>query len=74
MYCQKPQTCIRGTNQVCCMDSRFAFPCTDDVPCVFTLIPCCTVCAYNKVEVGCCKSIKDMQGYREKQNEATAAN
>lgn len=38
-----PTTCIKGTSQVCCADTRCALPCDEDVPCIFNVcfITCC---------------------------------
>lgn len=52
-YCVKPTRCCEGEEQCCCLHYRCAFPCTKDVPCMFTLLPFC-VC-YPKVK--CCASM-----------------
>lgn len=42
-YLVLPQTCIECTRQDCCVESRCAFPCTKNVPCLvsFLGITCC---------------------------------
>merc|ERR1719331_1114130 len=44
----KPTTCVHFQDQCCCLDSRCALPPNHpDVPCLCTLLPCCSV--YPKV-------------------------
>ena len=43
--CIMPTTCVKGTNQCCCCDTRCAFPCDHDVPCVIAF--CFCVCCVN---------------------------
>jgi hypothetical protein len=52
--CIYPTTCCKSISQTCCVDSRCAFPCDDDVPCglaYFGLVCCygwaptCRCCA-----------------------------
>eukprot|EP00392_Amoebophrya_sp_AT5.2_P008638 g8666.t1 len=55
--------------QCCCIDQRMAIPCNDDVPCMFTPLPCC-VCGLNcdlhhRADFGmsgphCCKKVGDI--------------
>ena len=54
--CIYPTTCCKGTSQFCCYDTRCAFPCDHDVPCV--LASCCIVCCYNsKPQCGFCHKL-----------------
>jgi hypothetical protein len=57
--CVVPQTCCLVQQQCFCLDSRIAFPCTKDVPCIFTCLPGCTVCVNWKMNIACCKKFKD---------------
>ena len=57
-YCKSPETCCQQTAQTFCCDSRCALPCTDDVPCVFTLLPFCVVYP----SFACCKDLKHIEG------------
>ena len=43
LECIKPTTCVKMTEQVCCVDMRCAFPCDDEVPCALTVLglTCC---------------------------------
>ena len=63
--CIKPRTCVGCTSQFFCLDERCALPCTEEIPCVFTMLPFCVLCANNpegKLQVGCCKSLKEVMG------------
>merc|ERR1712139_315497 len=57
-YCAMPKTCAQCQSQMCCIDGRCAFPCTADVPCLCTCLPCCVV--YPKI--GCCKKVSSLTG------------
>ena len=50
----------KGVNQRCCCDSRCAFPCDEDVPCVYSLLPFCTCCVNGECNVACCATINDV--------------
>lgn len=56
-FCVMPKTCCQQQQQCCCFDSRCAFPCTEQVPCLYTCLPCCAV--YPKM--GCCKKVKELK-------------
>jgi hypothetical protein len=56
-YCIQPKTCCGGQQQCFCLDQRFAFPCTDEVPCIVTCLPCCTLCAGGQCKMGCCANV-----------------
>jgi hypothetical protein len=43
-FLKYPETLCQSTAQCFCCDQRSALPCTDDVPCIFTCVPFCTVC------------------------------
>lgn len=58
-WCQWPKTCCYCQEQFCFLDSRVAFPCTDNVPCLVTLC-CLTCCADWKMNFGCMKSVGDI--------------
>lgn len=58
-WIQWPKTCCYGQSQVCCLDTRCAFPCTDNVPCIFNIC-CLTLCADWKMNIGCMKSVGDL--------------
>ena len=56
-----PSTCCQTTNQFFCCDSRCAFPCTNEVPCV--LGQCGLICCFNwKCDLKCCAKMKDFKG------------
>lgn len=55
-FCKKPNTCCQMRSQFCCCDSRGALPCTEEVPCIFTCLPGCSV--YPKF--GCCAKVGDL--------------
>lgn len=60
--CIKPTTCVKGANQCFCCDSRCAFPCDDDVPCLFNLLG--ASCCYNfNCSMGCYKKIIDLKSH-----------
>lgn len=52
----KPSTCCQQQTQFCCLDTRCAFPCTEDVPMMCTCLPGCLI--YPKF--GCCAKVKDV--------------
>jgi len=56
LFCVKPTTCCQFQEQCCCLDTRCALPCTNDVPMICTLLPCCVVYP----ACGCCKKVKDI--------------
>lgn len=58
--CISPSTCIKGVNQCCCFDSRCAFPCDKDVPCIVSLLPFCTCCVNWGFKITWCMKIGDM--------------
>jgi hypothetical protein len=62
--CVSPVTCMKGTSQSFCFDSRFALPCDDDVPCLFTLLPFCVAASFYECNVACCTKIKDLKNYK----------
>lgn len=59
-YVVMPSTCIAVTETCFCIDSRCAFPCTDKVPCIFTCLPGCVVCASKELKFACCPLVKDI--------------
>lgn len=55
--------CCQAVSQMCCLDTRAALPCTDDVPCMLNY--CCINCCYNWSPNCACtyfSQIKDLQG------------
>lgn len=50
----------KGISQRLCFDRRFACPCDDDVPCVYSMIPFCTCCVNGECNVTCCATINDV--------------
>ena len=59
--CIRPTTCCGGMAQIFCFDSRCAFPCDKDVPCMVTY--CFLTCCYNwNCNCACCKKLKDIKG------------
>mmetsp|Transcript_4050 Transcript_4050/g.6424 ORF Transcript_4050/g.6424 Transcript_4050/m.6424 type:complete len:300 (+) Transcript_4050:84-983(+) len=59
-----PYTCCKGVSQVCCLDSRYAFPCDDEVPCIWTPCIFCTCCVQGKCQLACCTTIDELVGQR----------
>ena len=49
-----PTSCIKMTDQICCIHCGASFPCSDDVPCTFAVLG--LVCCYKMKPVfSCCK-------------------
>eukprot|EP00930_Biecheleria_cincta_P035216 TRINITY_DN24234_c0_g1_i1.p1 TRINITY_DN24234_c0_g1~~TRINITY_DN24234_c0_g1_i1.p1 ORF type:complete len:293 (-),score=42.97 TRINITY_DN24234_c0_g1_i1:252-1130(-) len=59
-YLVIPKTCVEMQEQFFCIDSRCAFPCTDNVPCICTCLPGCVVCASKEVKIACCPLVGDI--------------
>uniref|UniRef100_A0A7S1EYT9 Uncharacterized protein n=1 Tax=Noctiluca scintillans TaxID=2966 RepID=A0A7S1EYT9_NOCSC len=59
-YCVRPTTCCQCQSQECCIDYRCAFPCTDKVPCIFTILPFCVCGADWGLKIVCCKKGGDI--------------
>eukprot|EP01038_Epipyxis_sp_PR26KG_P005608 gene5608-7742_t len=61
-YLVRPTTCCKSVQQCFCLDSRIAFPCDSDVPCMFTY--CFITCCFNWKCVGCqCgKTVQELGG------------
>jgi len=53
----KPTTCCQSQSQFCCLDTRCALPCTDQVPMICTCLPCCVLFP----KFGCFKKVKDLK-------------
>jgi hypothetical protein len=70
VYCVQPTTCCQSTSQCFCTDSRCAFPCTEKVPCMFTLLPFCVVYP----GFGCCKTIAELMPEKYGEEAAAATN
>lgn len=67
-YIVMPNSCCEAVVQTCCLDSRCALPCTEDVPCICTILPFCTCLANYAVKVDCCKQVHDLiDGYESKE-------
>ncbi len=61
-------TCCKSVDQCFCLDSRCAFPCDDDVPCICG--SCFITCCYKfQCKCACCQSIGQIDP--EIQNQAT---
>jgi len=54
--CIRPYTCCKFSQQVLCLDTRCAFPCDGEVPCMITMYGLTCVQDY-KCEPGCCKTL-----------------
>jgi len=52
-----PYTCCANECQFFFVDHRDAFPCDDEVPCVWTILPGLVVCANYKCQFLCCPTI-----------------
>lgn len=61
-WLQMPTTCCKGIFQNCCLDTRTAFPCDNDVPCLWTALPFCTCCVNFGCKCMCCATIEQMTG------------
>mmetsp|Transcript_79584 Transcript_79584/g.184733 ORF Transcript_79584/g.184733 Transcript_79584/m.184733 type:complete len:150 (+) Transcript_79584:86-535(+) len=59
-YCVAPTTCCQEQAQVCFLDVRGAFPCTEKVPCLCTCLPFCVIWADGKCTMQCCKKGSDL--------------
>lgn len=58
--CIQPRTCIKGVSRCFCCDSRCAFPCDDEVPCMLNV--CFINCCYNwKCKFAACATIKTLK-------------
>ena len=54
---------MKCTDEWCGQACRCACPTDHDVPCVFTPIPYCTLCAKGRCFVSCCSKLQDLPGY-----------
>ena len=69
-YCAKPKTCAKLQSQCFFCDSRVAFPCTEEVPCIVNYLG--LTCAYNKAcKVACCKTLADIDPEYSHEQEVT---
>jgi len=59
-YIVMPSTCVQSTNTCFCLDMRCAFPCTDKVPCICTLLPGCVIGASKSMKLACCPLVEDL--------------
>jgi len=62
--CITPDTCCSVIQTCCCLDSRFAIPCTPkdgDVPCVITILGL-TCCVAFSCKPACCTTLKLLKG------------
>jgi hypothetical protein len=57
----RPTTCVKQVNQCCCCDSRVAFPCDEEVPCIYMPMPFCTCCVCGSCVVGCCQNLETIK-------------
>ena len=58
-YCAKPKTCVKVQNQCFFCDNRCALPCTDQVPCIVTVLGF-TFCYNKQFKPSCCKTLADI--------------
>jgi hypothetical protein len=59
-YLVSPSTCCKSIVQLFCLDNRCAFPCDEDVPCLFLPLPFCSLFANWNMHIDCCAKVKDM--------------
>lgn len=64
-----PNTCCKNQQHVCCCVINSAFPPTDEVPCMCTLLPFCVLYP----ECGCCETIGDMRPLSKRELKAKSA-
>lgn len=57
--CIYPTTCMKGQQQQCCFDGRFALPCDADVPCVINLCGI-TLCYKYGCKIAICANFKTL--------------
>merc|ERR1712194_262050 len=55
-YLVVPSKIGESKSQCCCIDQRLAIPCTDSVPCMFTVLGM-TCCADFGPKFGCCQNV-----------------
>jgi len=55
-----PSTCMQFTETCFCIDSRCAFPCTEKVPCICTLLPGMVLFASKEFKFGCFPLVEDI--------------
>jgi len=58
--CMDHLACCSGIQGCCCLDSRFALPCSEEVPCIFSLFGL-TLCYKYGCAVHCCAKIGAME-------------
>ena len=57
LRCVSPSTCIKVQSQLCCLVGAAAFPCDDEVPCMFGT--CGVICFPS---FGICKTLGELTG------------
>ena len=57
--CVPIRTCCKGKQQCFCLDTRFALPCDEDIPCMFTILGL-TLCFKYACTPKCCVKISDL--------------
>merc|ERR1719265_1413162 len=56
----KPGLCCYVQEQCCCFDVRYSIPCKEEVPCICTILPFCTVVADYKCKLACMKKVGEV--------------
>eukprot|EP01033_Poteriospumella_lacustris_P014047 gene14047-10039_t len=59
--CVPVKTCIKQKSQRCCIDYSCAFPCDDDVPCLWMPLPFCTCCVNGACYCACAQSLEQLK-------------
>jgi hypothetical protein len=59
-----PLCSFKGNDQCGCCDCRRAFPCDEDVPCMFSPICFCTLCVNGSVKCNCGRTLAELKGER----------
>jgi len=72
VYGVRPETCCHGHTRLCCLDVRYAFPCVEKVPCLFTILPFCVCCANNQAVMTCGADVKTILEKLEESKEVSS--
>jgi len=59
-YCAKPTTCCECTGQTFCCEDRCAFPCTQNVPCMFNVLGLTCCADFKCVGFKCCLRVGEL--------------
>ena len=55
-------TSAKAVTVCLCVDSRCALPCDEDVPCVYSYLPFCTICIKGRLRLACCQTFGQLTG------------